>query len=82
MKTTAHNLTEIYRGSNCFAAAAALCWRRMNDQNENPRRYKWPWFVLAAAVLGIILAIAWVGFAAHREKQERNFSAPISTGGK
>lgn len=54
----------------------------MNDQNENPRRYKWPWFVLAAVVLFVALTIVWMSLAVSREKQERNFNAPISTGGK
>jgi hypothetical protein len=81
-ETAAHKIAEIYRGSNCFGGEAALCWRRMNDQNENPRRYKWPWFVLAAVLLFVALAVLWVGIAAHREKQERNFNVPISTGGK
>jgi hypothetical protein len=54
----------------------------MNEPNESPRRYKWPWFVLALVVLGIILAVAWMGFAAHREKQDLNFSAPIPAGAR
>jgi len=54
----------------------------MSEPNENPRRYKWPWFVLAAVLLFLALAVLWVSFAAHREKQERDFNAPIPTGGK
>jgi hypothetical protein len=49
-----------------------------DEPKENPRRYKWPWFVLAAALLFVALAIVWMVFAVHREKQERNFNAPIS----
>ena len=62
------------RRYNCF----------VNEPDEIPpkRKYKWPWFVLAAVLLGIILAIVWVGFAANREKQERDFNAPIPAGGK
>jgi hypothetical protein len=82
MKTTAHNLTEIFHGSNCFAAATALCWRHMNEENENPRRYKWPWFVLAAVVLFIALAVGFVGFKANQIKQERGFDAPPPAVGK
>jgi hypothetical protein len=54
----------------------------MSDQNEIPpkRNYKWPWFVLAAVLLFLALGILWVGFAAIREKQERDFNAPIPTG--
>ena len=54
----------------------------MSEQNEKPRRYKWPWFLLAAILLFVTLAIVWMSFAVHREKQERNFNAPIPTGGK
>jgi hypothetical protein len=82
MKATADNLAENCRGSNCFAAASALYWLQMSEPNENPRRYKWPWFVLAAVALGIVLAIVWMSFAVHREKRERDFNAPIPAGGK
>jgi hypothetical protein len=54
----------------------------MSEQNGNPRRYKWPWFVLAAVLLFLVLGILWVGFAANRERQERDFSAPIPGGAK
>ena len=50
----------------------------MDDQNEKPRRYRWPWFVLAAFVLGVALAIAWMAYAVKRERQERNFNAPLT----
>ncbi|HSY74659.1 MAG TPA: hypothetical protein VK810_04250 [Dongiaceae bacterium] len=56
----------------------------MNEPDEIPpkRNYKWPWFVLAAVALGIVLAIVWMSYAVHREKQERDFNAPIPTGVK
>jgi len=59
---------------NCF----------VNEPDDIPpeRNYKWPRFVLAAVALGIILAIVWMGYAVHREKQERDFNAPIPTGAK
>jgi hypothetical protein len=53
-----------------------------DEPKENPRRYKWPWFVLAMVLLGVVLAIVWMSYAVHREKQERNFNAPISAGAK
>lgn len=52
-----------------------------DEPKENARRYKWPWFVLAMVLLGIVLAVVWMSFAVHREKQERNFNAPIPAGG-
>jgi len=46
----------------------------MGEPNQN---YKWPWFVLAAFLLAVALAIVWMSFAVHREKQERDFNAPL-----
>jgi hypothetical protein len=48
----------------------------MDEESENPRRYKWPWFVLAAVLLFLALAIMWVSFAAKKVEQQRNFNAP------
>jgi hypothetical protein len=47
-----------------------------DESKENPRRYKWPWLVLAAVLLFVLLAIIWMMFAVNREKEERGFSAP------
>jgi len=33
--------------------------------------------VLVALLLGIVLAIVWMSFAVHREKQERDVNAPL-----
>jgi hypothetical protein len=51
----------------------------MNEPQEKfPRRkYQWPWYLAAGVLLGIVAAVIWVGYAAHREAQERNFSAPL-----
>ncbi len=54
----------------------------MNEPKENPRRHQWPWFVLAAVLLGIVLAVVWVSFAVKQVERERNFSAPVSAGAK
>jgi hypothetical protein len=54
----------------------------MNESNENPRGYKWPKFALILVLLFVLLAILWMSFAVHREKQERDFSAPIPAGAK
>jgi hypothetical protein len=55
----------------------AVTLMRMGEPNENPPRYRWPWLALAAVVLGVVLAIVWMGFAVHREKQERDVNAPL-----
>jgi hypothetical protein len=51
----------------------------MNEPNENPRRYKWPWFVLAAVVLGIVLAVLWMRVAVNKVERERDYNAPLPT---
>jgi protein-S-isoprenylcysteine O-methyltransferase Ste14 len=78
-ETAAHNLAEIFRGSNCFAGAIALCWRPMSEPDEIPpvQNYQWPKFALAAVVLFFVLAVVWMSFFVKREKQERDLNAPL-----
>jgi hypothetical protein len=52
----------------------------MADQKEIPPRYRWPWFVLAAVLLGVVLAVMWMSYAVHRERQERDLDAPLPGG--
>jgi hypothetical protein len=47
------------------------------DENSPKRNYKWPWFVLAAVLLFALLAVLWMSIAVHRERQERDFNAPL-----
>jgi len=52
----------------------------MSDPSENPpRRYKWPWFVLAAFVLFVLLAIMWMSFAVRTVERERDLNPPQPT---
>jgi len=51
----------------------------MEGTEEKPRRYRWPWFVLAAFVVFVLLAIVWMSFAVRSVKRERNFNAPPTT---
>ena len=50
----------------------------MNEPDEIPpkQNYKWPWFVLVGVLLFVVLTIIWVGIAANRLKQQREFAAP------
>ena len=47
------------------------------DDNRPKPNYQWPWFVLAAVVLGVVLAVVWMSYAVKRERQQRDFSAPL-----
>jgi putative heme-binding domain-containing protein len=56
----------------------------MDDNNARPR-YRWPWFVLAALVLGAVLVVVWMSAAVRqiREQRESNpWSLPGSRNGK
>ena len=49
------------------------------DKQQNSaaqRRYTWPWFVLAAVLLGIVLAIVWMSYEVERTKRIRELNAP------
>jgi hypothetical protein len=44
-------------------------------------RYRWPWFVLALFLLGIVLMIVWVGMEARRLHEDR-FDPPAAPGAR
>jgi len=44
------------------------------ENNSPQRNFKWPWFVLAAVLLGAVLAVLWVAAAAKKVEQQRDFS--------
>lgn len=50
--------------------------------NRGPgrRRYTWPWFVLAAFVAAILLAILWLSFEIERTRRIRDLNAPVQGG--
>ena len=52
----------------------------MNEPDKNPRGYKWPWFVLAAFLLFVALAILWMSFEVRNVERERNANAPPAGG--
>jgi hypothetical protein len=47
------------------------------ENNSPPPKYKWPWFVLAAVVLAIVLAVVWVALAAKKVEEQRDFGQPL-----
>lgn len=46
------------------------------ENNSSKPNYKWPWFVLAAVLLAIVLAVLWMTAAAKKVEQQRDF-APL-----
>jgi hypothetical protein len=61
---------------------AASCGRCMMNDAGNPpdpgnkRRYTWPWFVLAAVLLAIALAMLWMSKEIARTRRIRDLNAP------
>jgi hypothetical protein len=43
---------------------------------RNKRRYTWPWFVLAAVLLAIALAVLWMIKEIGRARRMRDLNAP------
>ncbi len=55
-----------------------------NNDKENrahpPRRYTWPWFLLAAFLAAIVLAAIWLSFEIQRTRRIRDLNAPAHQG--
>ena len=51
--------------------------RKMNEPNEPPRSYRWPWVLAAAVGLGLVLAVIWVRVAVKTVERERDLNAPL-----
>lgn len=54
----------------------------MSEPDEKPHRYKWPWFLLAAVVVFLALAVVWMSFAVRQVERERGTHAPAHATGK
>jgi hypothetical protein len=46
--------------------------------NQPQRRYAWPWFVLAAVLLAIALAVLWMSKEIERTRLIRDLNAPAA----
>jgi hypothetical protein len=58
----------------------------MSDKGNEPnasdkRHYTWPWFVLAAVLLAIALAVAWMSKEIERTRRIRDLNAPAPQSG-
>src|SRR5439155_22171043 len=58
----------------------------MQDKNTKDAaakpRYKWPWFVLAAVLLGAALALVWMSGEIERTRRIRDLNSPTQQGGR
>src|SRR5947207_1555927 len=46
----------------------------MNEMNDSTGKpvYRWPWFVLGAVILAIVLAVVWMSFAVANTRRLRD----------
>jgi len=49
-----------------------------SDAGSRPR-YKWPWFLLGAVLLGFALAVLWMSKEVERMRLIRDANAPPTT---
>lgn len=47
---------------------------------EGAPTYRWPWFVLGAVVLGVVLAILWMAQEVRRTRRIRELNTPPAAG--
>jgi hypothetical protein len=53
-----------------------------NEQRTSSKpRYLWPWFLLGAVVLGVVLALIWLTAEVRRVRDQRqpDFTSPATT---
>jgi hypothetical protein len=46
-------------------------------QDSVPRRYHWPWFVLAAVLAAFALAVLWLSFEIQRTRRIRDLNSTL-----
>lgn len=49
-----------------------------NETSPPPARYVWPWFLLTAVVLAVLLAILWVSAEVRRTREQQQYRIPLS----
>ena len=43
-----------------------------------PRKYRWPWFVLAAFIAAVLLAMLWLSVEIRRAQRIRELNTPAT----
>jgi hypothetical protein len=55
--------------------------QRETEPGGVQRRYLWPWFVLGAVLLAIILSVLWVSHEVERTRRIRDLNASDTNSG-
>ncbi len=50
------------------------------SNDSTPRRHIWPWFVLAALIAAIALAVLWLSFEIKRTERIRDLNSSLRQG--
>lgn len=50
-----------------------------NHSTETKPRYVWPWFIAAAVIVAVVIAVVAIRAEANRVKQQRQFAIPELT---
>jgi hypothetical protein len=51
---------------------------QLPNSSEAARRYRWPWFLLGAILLAIVLAVLWLSREIERTRRLRDWNSPAS----
>jgi hypothetical protein len=51
----------------------------VTSKREGEPRYSWPWFVLAAVLLGLFLAVVWMSKEVERTRRLRELNSATPT---
>lgn len=49
----------------------------MNEIEETPRRYRWPWIALACVILFIVSCVIWMTVYVKKIEREHDYNAPL-----
>lgn len=66
----------------CFARPAQIIRAAMDNTTQSAEikpRYVWPWFIAAAVIVAVVIAVLAIRAEANRVKQQRQFSMPELT---
>jgi hypothetical protein len=63
-----------------FGNVVALTMNPEDPLSSPPPRHKWPWFVLALVLLGVLFAVLWVALEVRRLQWQKEVALPESGG--
>jgi hypothetical protein len=68
----------IVLGTGAFSDSGMTNKTGKQPDSQPQRRYTWPWFVLAAVLLAIALAVLWMSKEIERTRRIRDLNTPAA----